>query len=193
MPVAVKGIVELRKALRKFDPDLYKSLKREVAPVMKDLTNKSKSRVPNTFLSGAMDDGRERVSRTSRARAFPTYNATVIRKGLTYSIGKQKRNKSGWSSLFTLLNKSAIGAIVETAGRKHPYGDPQSQSNNPDAGRQFIQELQQSYGSLKQVGKGAKQRGRLIFATVEENQGKAVDAIMVALDKAKKQFEKSTL
>jgi len=193
MPVAVKGVVELRKALRKFDPDLYKSLNREVTPVMKDLTNKSKSRVPNTFLSGAMDDGRERVSRTSRARAFPTYNATVIRKGLTYSIGKQKRNKSGWSSLFTLLNKSAIGSIVETAGRKHPYGDPQSQSNNPDAGRQFIQELQQSYGSLKQVGKGAKQRGRLIFATVEENQGKAVDAIMIALDKAKKQFEKSTL
>jgi flagellar hook-basal body complex protein FliE len=192
MPVEVKGAVEFRKALRKFDPDLYKAMNNEVKVVLKDITADAKAHVPQDFLSGAMDTGVERVSRTSRDRAFPTYNSSVIRKGLTYSLGKQKKNRSGWASLYTLLNKSAIGAIVETAGRKHPSGDPASKSNNPNAGNQFIQELNQEYGSLKQVGKGAKQRGRLIFAAVERNQGRAVDAIMIAIDKAKKQFEAST-
>jgi hypothetical protein len=192
MPVAVKGIVEFRSALRKYDPDLYKALNSDVTPVLKGLVNEAKSNVPNSIFSGAMDTGVERVSRTNRSRAFPVYNSSVIRKGLTYSIGKQKRNRSGWSSLYTLLNKSAIGAIVETAGRKHPYGDPESKSNNPNAGRQFIQEIAQAYGDLKQVGKGPKQRGRLIFAAVEKDQGKAVDAIMIALDKAKRMFEART-
>jgi hypothetical protein len=192
MPVEVKGANEFRKALRKFDPDLYKAMNDEIKIVLKDVVSDAKTNVPQTFLSGAMDTGTERVSRTSRSRAFPVYNPSVIRKGLTYSIGKQKRNRSGWSSLYTMLNKSAIGAIVETAGRKHPNGDPESKSNNPDAGRQFIQELQQEYGGLKQVGKGRKQQGRLIFAAVEKNQGKAVDAIMTAIEKAKRQFETRT-
>ena len=192
MPVEVRGAVEFRKALRKFDPDLYKSMNDEVKVVLKDVVGEAKTKVPQNFLSGAMDTGQVRVSRTSRDRAFPVYNSTIIRKGLTYSLGKQKRNKSGWASLYTILNKSAIGAIVETAGRKHSAGDPASKSNNPNAGNQFIQELNQEYGTLKQVGKGAKQRGRLIFAAVEKNQGKAVDAIMIAIDKAKKQFEART-
>jgi flagellar hook-basal body complex protein FliE len=192
MPVEVKGANEFRKALRKFDPDLYKAMNDEIKVVLKDVVADAKSNVPQTFLSGALDTGSERASRTSRSRAFPVYNATVIRKGLTYSMGKQKRNRSGWASLYTMLNKSAIGAIVETAGRKHPNGDPESKSNNPNAGRQFIQELEQEYGGLKQVGKGAKQRGRLIFSAVEKNQGKAVDAIMTAIEKAKRQFETRT-
>jgi hypothetical protein len=192
MPVELKGADEFRKALRKFDPDLYKAMNNEIKVVLKDVVSDAKLNVPQTFLSGAMDTGTERVSRTSRSRAFPVYNPSVIRKGLTYSIGKQKRNRSGWVSLYTMLNKSAIGAIVETAGRKHPYGDPESKSNNPEAGRQFIQQLQQEYGGLKQVGKGRKQQGRLIFAAVEKNQGKAVDAIMTAIEKAKRQFEART-
>jgi hypothetical protein len=189
MPIAVKGVDSTKRALRKFDPDLYKAMNKEIGTALKSVSNQAKQEVKPDFISGAMDTGAERVSRTSRARAFPVYNSSVIRKGLTYSLGRQKKNLGGWSAAYSLLNKSAMGAIVETAGRRNPNGDPRSQSNNPNAGNQFIQELNQEYGGLKQVGKGAKQRGRLMYSALYDNQGKARDAILVAIETAAKQFK----
>lgn len=192
MPIAVKGVDETKRALRKFDPDLYKEMNKEIGTALKAVSNDAKMQVDPYFLSGAMDDGTERVSRTGRARPFPVYNASVIRKGLTYSLGKQKRNMGGWAALYSLLNKSAIGAIVETAGRRNPNGDPRSKSNNPNAGQQFIQRLNVEYGSMKQVGRGTKQRGRLMYSALDKNQGKAQAAIMKSIETATKKFEAVT-
>ena len=189
MPIAVKGVDSTKRALRKFDPDLFKAMNKEIATALKSVSNEAKRDVKQDFISGAMDTGKERVSRTSRSRAFPVYNASVIRKGLTYSLANKKKNMGGWSAAYSLLNKSAMGAIVETAGRKHPNGDPSSKSNNPNAGNQFIQQLNQEYGGLKQVGKGAKQRGRLMYSTLYDNQGKARDAVLKAIEQAAKQFK----
>jgi hypothetical protein len=189
MPIAVKGVDSTKRALRKFDPDLYKAMNKEIGTALKSVSNEAKQKVKPDFISGAMDTGKERVSRTSRSRAFPVYNSSVIRKGLTYSLARQKKNLGGWSAAYSLLNKSAMGAIVETAGRRNPNGDPRSQSNNPKAGQQFIQELKQEYGSLKQVGKGVKQRGRLMYSALYNNQGKARDAILKAIETAAKQFK----
>jgi hypothetical protein len=189
MPVEVRGVDSTKRALRKFDPDLYKAMNKEISIALKSVSNEAKRDVKQDFISGAMDTGKERISRTSRSRAFPVYNPSVIRKGLTYSLARQKKNIGGWSAAYSLLNKSAMGAIVETAGRKHPNGDPASQSNNRNAGNQFIQELNQEYGGLKQVGKGAKQRGRLMYKALDDNQGKARDAVLNAIEQAAKQFK----
>lgn len=189
MPIAVKGANEVKRALRKFDPDLYKEMNREIAGELKGITNEAKTMLPQSFLSGAMDDGRERVSRTSRSRAFPTYNSSTIRRGLTYSLARKRGNTRGWTAAYSLLNKSAIGAIAEIAGTKHPYGDPRSQSNNPQAGRQFIEALNRDIGSIKPVGKG---RGRLMYAALNANQGKARDAIIRAIETAATKFKAAT-
>lgn len=191
MPVAVKGLVETQRALRKFDPDLYKAMQAEIRPELSDMTRAAKSLVPKYFLSGAMSDGSERQSRTSRSRAFPTYDNVQIRRGLTYSMGKQKRQRNGWQSMYSLLNKSAMGAIVETAGRLHPNGDPRSQSNNPNAGREFIARANQISG-LKQVGKGRKNQGRLAFAAVADNMGRAKAAIVDAIERAEAKYRSTT-
>jgi uncharacterized protein with von Willebrand factor type A (vWA) domain len=192
MPVEVRGVDNLKRALRKYDPDLFKAMNKEIGTALKSVSNEAKRDVKQDFISGAMDTGAERVSRTSRSRAFPVYNSSVIRKGLTYTLARKKKNRSGFTAAYSLLNKSAMGAIVETAGRKHPNGDPESQSNNPRAGAQFIQELNQEYGGLKQVGKGAKQRGRLMYKALDDNQGKARDAILKAIEDATKQFKAVT-
>jgi len=191
MPVAVKGLVETQRALRKFDPDLYKAMQAEIRPELSGMTREAKSLVPRYFLSGAMSDGSERQSRTSRSRAFPTYDNVQIRRGLTYSMGRQKRQRNGWQSMYSLLNKSAMGAIVETAGRLNPYGDSRSQSNNPNAGRQFIDRAN-DISRLKQVGKGRKNQGRLAFAAVADNMGRAKAAIVDAIERAEAKYRSTT-
>lgn len=189
MPIRVEGVNNVKRALRKFDPDLFKEMNKEIGSALKSVTNEAKVMVPNSFLSGAMDTGAERQSRTGKSRAFPAYNSSVIRRGLTYSLARKRGNTAGWYAAYSLLNKSAIGSIAEVAGTKNPYGSTNSLSNNPQAGRQFIQALNQDMGSIKQVGKG---RGRLMYAALEANQGKARDAILKAIDTAVLKFKAVT-
>jgi hypothetical protein len=190
MPIVVEGIVGLRKALKNYAPDLQKQMDTEIRTAMKEVIKDARSRVPeSTRLYNWTDNGQKRMSRTGRATAFPAYNQSLIRRGLTYSIGKQRRNKVGFVSLFTLFNKSAIGAIVETAGRANPSGSARSQSNNPNAGAIFNTTLSNQVGALRSYkGSDRKTTGRLLYAAYADNQGKALDAIMNAISKAERQF-----
>lgn len=192
MPVVVEGIVGLRKALKNYAPDLQKQMDTEIRAAMKDVIKDARRRVPeSTRLYNWNDNGKTRQSRTGRATAFPAYNQSLIRRGLTYSIGKQRRNQVGFVSLFTLFNKSAIGAIVETAGRANPSGSSRSQSNNPQAGQMFNTTLSNQVGALKSYkGGDRKTTGRLLYAAYADNQGRALDAIMAAINKANDAFTK---
>jgi hypothetical protein len=85
-----------------------------------------------------------------------------------------------------IQNKSAAGAIYETAGRNGPQkwigpkvggtGKGYSRSVNKDAGEQFIKNLPDLTSSLKG-------QGRLIFKAWAQDQGKAEGAAMTAIDK----------
>lgn len=191
MPVEVKGVNEMRRALAKFSPDLYKAINSEIRPELAAMARDAKNLVPASFLSGTESQGQERKSRTSRTRAFPVYDSAIIRRGLTYSMGRKRGTRSGWSTLYGLLNKSAMGSILETAGRLFPNGSPYSQSNNPQAGQQFI-EAANRISEFKSFGKGRKSQGRLAYAAASDNQGKALASIMDALQRAQKMFEART-
>ena len=197
MPVVVEGVPELKKALKKFAPDLRKQMDDEIRVALKEVTNAAKAKVPNQSPGGLynwQDTGVEAISRTSRARAFTKYNARVIRRGLTYSLGRSKRNRSGFSSLYSLLNKSASGAIAETAGRlSGASGSSRSESNNPQAGARFIAGMN-GIGAMKSHDGRQKSTGRILFAAYAENEGKALDGVFRAIDKASRLFtERATV
>ena len=187
MPVVVEGVPELKKALKKFAPDLLKEMNDEIRVALKEVTNDAKAKVPSQVPGGLynwQDNGVEAKSRTSRATGFPKYNARVIRRGLTYSLGRGKRNRSGFASLYSLLNKSASGAIAETAGRlSGSSGSSRSQSNNPQAGARFISGMN-GIGAMKSVDRRQKTTGRILYAAYAENEGKALNAVFKAIDKA---------
>jgi hypothetical protein len=188
MPVVVEGVPELKRALKKFAPDLLKEMNAEIKTALKEVTTVAKGKVPNQSPGGLynwQDKGVISKSRTGRATAFPKFNANVIRRGLTYSLGRSKRNRSGFSSLYSLLNKSASGAIAETAGRANPGGSSRSQSNNPSAGARFIGGMN-GIGAMKSLDNRQKSTGRILFAAYAENNGKALDATFKAIDKAAK-------
>ncbi len=191
---------------------------------MRVVVEDAKGKVPNEILglSGWQDQGKEVVSRTAgKARGFPKYNAEVIRKGLTYSIGRSRVNRSGFVNTYRLLNRSAAGAIYETAGRKNPDGRAPVQStyyqnaitqgtegyyfykgkkiaratrnynsNNPFAGYHFVNSIDKE-AQLESIGKGRKNKGRLLYAAFARDQGKVTKATFKAIDKAILTFNSS--
>lgn len=184
MPVEVKGMVELRKSLRKFVPDLAKESNKELAAALKPLTNKARGFLP------ANDDVPSGWLKREGAQgkwANRFYDQAIARRGVVYSTAPTKANRKGFRSVATIYNKSAAGAIYETAGRKTQ--GQQGNSANPMAGQKFIEELNKS-GTLanadyaKRVGRHSKKFvGRVIFKAFAQDQGKTTAAVMRALEK----------
>ena len=165
MPVAVKGAVALRKSLRSFTPDLAKQLPKEMAIALKPVVKAARGYMPSD--NQILSNWRPRSSDTAR---FPTYTAKIAKAGIGYKTTPSKPNRRGFRSLARLLNKTAAGAIYETAGRKTPDST-------------FVKNLNNKYSS---VFKGeSKMQGRALFRAYEEDQGKAQDGVLRAIDKIK--------
>jgi len=187
MRIEIRGNADYRKAMRRFTPDLEKALKKEITAALKPVVLQAKGFVPaQSPMSGW-------AARSFSEGKFPTYNASTIRAGITYSTTPSKINSSGFSSMARIQNKSRVGAIYESAGRNGLDGQPWvgkkagsnsnrvSKSTNPRAGAQFIANLPPLVSSLKG-------RGRLIYRAWALNQGKAEGATMKAIDTALTQF-----
>lgn len=204
MAVVMQGGLETLKALRKFTPDLYKEMNAEIRSAMSDVVQDAKNKVPKQVI------GLSQWSEPNKylgQQNFPKYNSTLIRRGIQYSTKSSRPNKSGFVILYSLLNKTAAGAISETAGTQNRLGQPwvgpsvdrsfsnrkQSHSANPGAGAHFIESLDKDIGQLKRIGSIAKnKRGRILYAALEAKQGKTQDQIMMAINKAVNKFNVTT-
>tara|TARA_R110000868_G_C10726575_1_gene751242 strand:- start:158 stop:865 length:708 start_codon:yes stop_codon:yes gene_type:complete len=124
MPTELEGAVQLRVALRRFAPDLSKETQTQMAAALKTVTSVARGFVPNDgqVLSGWTKNlsGAENLA----YRPFPKFNSMQAKAGITYSTSPSKPNKNGFVALARILNKSAAGAIYETAGRKNAQGQP---------------------------------------------------------------------
>ena len=202
MPVNITGVQGTLSAMRKFDPDLYKQMNKQIRGAMIPIRDKARGFAPanssmlsNWSNTGSSDD-------TAKYRPFPKYDQSEVQKGITYNQGANKRNASGFSMTHYVANRSAGGAIYETSGRKNPSGQPVFQrtrftptsyketgkgfnkSLNPNAGRQFISAAGQIYGNSRDY----KDQGRMIFRAWSEDQGRAARAVNLAIDVAVKTF-----
>ena len=198
MPTEVSGALEVRKALKNLQPALAKESEKEIRLLLKGVTNKAKGFVP----SEAPLSGWGNAVGVWENRVFST---TDIRRGLGYTTAPSKPNKRGFRSIATVFNKTAAGAIYETAGRKNPLGQPTqastkgvfsnyldtsnkvNKSANPKAGRQFIEampELVDSQQSNVAGRRTRKTKGRLIFRAWAEDQGKTNAAVLKAIEKS---------
>jgi hypothetical protein len=183
--VKIEGNTDLRIALRRFAPDLDKNLRKEMAAGLRPVVKAARGFVPSQSpMSGW-------AGRSFSEGRFPTYSAAIIKKGITYSTSVSKKNKNGFTSNARILNKSRVGGIYETAGRKNPGGQPWggrtatskrvSHSNNPKAGATFIENLTPLTSSLQG-------QGRLIYRAWAEDKGRAHGIVMRAIEKTKQEF-----
>ena len=202
MPVNITGVQGTLSAMRKFDPDLYKQMNKQIRGAMIPIRDKARGFAPanSSMLSNWSNTGSS--DETAKYRPFPKYDQSEVQKGITYNQGANKRNASGFSMTHYVANRSAGGAIYETAGRKNPNGQPvfkrtaftpttyretgrgYNKSLNPNAGRQFISAAGQIYGNSRDY----KDQGRMIFRAWSEDQGRAARAVNLAIDVAVKTF-----
>jgi hypothetical protein len=214
MPTEIKGGVELRKALKKFTPDLAKETQKEIGALLKPITAKARGFIPSTSpLSGW---GTPAVT-----GKFPRYSAGLAKRGIGYKTTPSKPNKKGFSALARIVNTSAAGAIYETAGRVNPNGREQAKrrtvsipgmnsvyttstgknygkSNNPEAGSLFVQAMNQE-GQIVDAytrspgasGRSSrKMKGRVIFRAWAEDGGKTNAAVIKAIENSAVKFNK---
>jgi hypothetical protein len=220
MPASVKGGIELRKALKKFTPDLAKETQKQLGLLLKPVTAKARGYIPST----APLSGWGKPSVTGR---FPEWNTQDAKRGIGYKTTPSKPNRQGWRSLARIVNASAAGAIYETAGRVNPNGREQAKtrevvidtyrrdtgagqqryttttgrnygkSNNPNAGNMFIEAINQ-YGDIVDArtlgSKGRPSRkfkGRAIFRAWKEDGGKTQAAVLKAIEESRDKFNKA--
>jgi hypothetical protein len=186
MQIKIEGNAELRRALRRFTPDLEKALKKEIRAALLPVVKQARGFVPSDApLSGWQQ-------RSSTTGSFPQYNGAKIQAGINFKTTPSKVNNRGFSSMASIFNASRVGSIYESAGRANPQGQPwvgpkgaagnrYSHSNNPKAGQQFIDAMPPLSGSLKG-------RGRLIFRAWALNQGRAEGAVLKAISTARQEL-----
>jgi hypothetical protein len=165
MPTELKGASALRKALKQFSPDLDKETRDEMVGFLKPLVKKARGYMPanNSMPSGF-------VKHEVKTATFPMYDSTEARRGVGYKLTPTKPNRQGWVQTVSIHNKTAGGAIFETAGRKS------GNSGN------FTPRLQ---GTLSGSG---KMQGRAMFKAYKEDEGKAKVGVIKALEKAAAKF-----
>jgi hypothetical protein len=80
MPASVKGGIELRKALRKFTPDLAKETQKEIKTAVTPISKSAKGYVPDQgqVLSGWLP-------RQMSEATFPFFNSSVVNSLLKLS------------------------------------------------------------------------------------------------------------
>lgn len=188
MPVVVKGLAEAKRTLNKIAPTLAAQVDNDIRRSLLSIRDEARGQVPASIpgLSNFQKiPGQIPKSRTGKKRGFPKYSAMAVRKGLVYSMHKGKPNRSGFRSLYSMMNRNPAGAIIETAGRKNGLGgSPDSLSNNRGAGAHFIQALENEFGGLKQTGKTRDTQGRLMGAAVAKKQTEVQETIINSIFKA---------
>ena len=170
MPVEVKGAIELRKALRAYAPDLAKLVTKEMGVALKPVAKAARG-----YAVGDSQILSNWLPKTNSQGRFPTYNAKAVDAGIGYKTSPSKPNTRGFRSLARLFNKSAAGAIYETAGRITPNSV-------------FVRNLNNKAGG--QLKGSQKMQGRVLYRAYEENQGKAQDGVLRAIDQARLMFNK---
>lgn len=210
MPVELDNAVALSKALKNYAPDLAKETQKEIAGHLRKVVNQARGFVPaQSPLSG--------WGNQTGIWEYRAFNAGIMKRGIGYSTTPTKPNKRGFRSLATIFNKSAAGAIYETAGRKNPQGMPPAQrvkkyrngqfiqewqldktvnkSANPNAGRQFINALPPLVDSQQSSSAGRRTRktkGRLMFRAWAQDQGRTTAAVVKAIQNANMTFVKKS-
>lgn len=196
MPVEISGLSETLRAMSRFEPDLKKNLDAEVRaklmPVVKKARGYATPTIPGLSNWTLKTKRQEQAYAGFKQGYFPKYNSAAVRAGIVLDLKQSRPNRSGFVTAYSIKNKTAAGAIRETAGRKNPAGQPwdrkggshdSSRSINPGAGLHFNNSLG------KMSGEG-KNRGRLIFRAWSENHGVALAATVKAVEITAAQFKR---
>jgi hypothetical protein len=132
MPAKIVGVEDVLKGLSFFDDDMYDRIKTVLGPLMRDVESTAKSYVPGN--SEMLSGWSKPISSDIKYRPFPKYDSAMVRGGIGYKEGQNKKFKNGFQVENYVYNVSAAGRIYETAGRVNPQGRAPFTSINEGGG-----------------------------------------------------------
>lgn len=168
MPARVVGGLALRKALKKFEPDLAKETSKEIASFVKPLARNARGFLPS---NEEAPSGWLKRDNAKGKWATRYYDQNEARRGISFKTSPSKANNRGFRALASVLNKGIASAIYETAGRKSEIVG----NFSPKLG-----------GEIK--GRSQKSSGRVIFRAFAQDQGKATAGVLKAIEKSAAKF-----
>jgi hypothetical protein len=218
VPVNIAGYAETLKAMKNLDTDLYKGMNKQIKAVMIPIRDKARGYAPpnNEMLSGWTKANSSTPAQFHKF--FPKYDQAETIDGIDYRAGQNARVIGrGFTVSHYVANRSAGGAIYETAGRRSGLGGrptshivasrnklakdkkystssgtkADNNSLNPNAGRQLMAPMGPLVGARSAElfkGASAKNVGRLIFRAWAEDQGRVTHAVNLAISVAVKTF-----
>jgi hypothetical protein len=104
--ITVVGIKETLRDLQRIEPDLAKQIKADVKRITASVVADAKSAVPNDVLSG--------FARQWQGGRLTPYSSEQVRKSVMTRFSNRRR---GAVAVFAVVMKSAIGTVVDMAGR----------------------------------------------------------------------------
>lgn len=172
--IGVMGLAGTQRALKNMAPDLAKvmdnELKQAVAPVIAGAKRLIPSDSPMSgWRTTAAKNG------TSRGGAgWPAWDSSKAKAGIVWRKGKPKGSNGPRIGrvAYSLQSKDAAAAIFETAGRRST--GKQGGSHNPNAGKRFIDTLNQRNGTAS----------RALWESWDRNRTNTNRSIVAAINKA---------
>ena len=110
--VVLEGYNDVKRILAKVDPDLRREMDKTIRDILRPITLKAKSYVPQQPLSG-WNYGNDRYA-PSR---FPFWNPEAVASGIKVLQGNKRTKGSARSTVWRIRNASPPGAVFELMGR----------------------------------------------------------------------------
>ena len=174
--IVLTGIKETIDALKAFDKDAVKRFNKvintELAGAQRDARNIIQDEPP---MSGWSKSDAAKPRKTTRGGAgWPGWNAGEIKSKITKTKAQGKVRGDYTTSAGALLNKSAAGAIFETAGRKSKAGFGGGSS------QQFLRTIGNRFGKAS----------RVVWRVVDKDRARIEENVARALEQAKADLQK---
>lgn len=192
MPVKdIEGLDKTLKTLKDVHNTVYKQMNVKIDEALQIIQRDAQRLIPNTPPSG-LSHWAEQANGTIWYRL--RWNSGNMRNRIKTELGKKKSNRSGFVNLYSVVNASPAGMVYELAGTRNPNGRPHfkssgkkgqptkaySISDNPKAGKHFIDAIERQSG----ITTRGKTGGRVVRTAGMRNDRKVREKIYAALEEA---------
>lgn len=126
--VLIYGYNDFKRELKKVAPEVRKAMDAEIKGFVEPVTTRAKTLVPNTVMTNWVKPRNPRINPETGELsrwAVRAWDPGTVRKGITVRQNTKRSRGRADSVAWRIQNKSAAGAIYETAGKKMK---PRSQS-----------------------------------------------------------------
>jgi hypothetical protein len=172
--IVLTGIKETLDALKEFDKDAVKRFNKVINNELRGAERDAKGLISEDPPMSGWRKADAAKGRTRGGAGWPGWNAGEIKSKITKTKAQGKVRGDYTTSAGALLNKSAAGAIFETAGRKSQAGFGGGSS------QQFLRTIGNRFGKAS----------RVVWRVVDKDRARIEENVARALEQAKADLQK---